>query len=315
MRSRVLIKCSVIYKFGMDEDLRGYSYALKAARDAIHIHSGALNFSDALRTAAGLYTSSWIEFQSRKQTIAAPIKTRTAMPSSNSTPSASVCTHSQKQKYNRFKNTSDHTPPLPNPTLGIGQADELGEFARHTVSDVPFGRPLFVRFDNRAFTKHNNTSDGMFPTASSQTLFAYNHNIQSVLMERDPLLCKVDIFLREALATSFMDGTIFTFRKLMANYLLFMQNEYVVNDGPPFCVPFNLPQTKARANGDLIYKFQTIKFPSRRAWAAFAALYFLWKNTPCAPRFKMVQLYSGFKHTPITSSAVKKNEEEELAQL
>lgn len=312
MRSRVLIKCSVIYKFEMDEDLRGYSYALKAARDAIHIHSGALNFSDALRTAAGLYTSSWIEFQSRKQTIVAPIKTRLAMVT---TPSVSVFTHNQK--YNRFKNTI----AIPNPTLGIGQANELGEFARYTASDVPFGRPLFVRLDTRALKKNNNTSDGMFPTASSQTLFAYNHNIQSVLMERDPLLCKVDIFLREALATSFIDGTIFTFRKLMTNYLLFMQNEYVANDGPPFCVPFNLPQTKARANGDLIYKFQIIKFPSRRAWAAFAALYFLWKNTPCAPRFKMVQLYSGFKHTtphtPLTttSATVKKNEEKEVAQL
>jgi len=285
----------------MDEELRGYSYALKAARDAVYIHSGPLNFFDALRTAAGLYTSSWIEFQSHKR-----------VSSSMSTPSStSVFAHNQhKPKYNRLKNAIDRTPPLPSPTLGIGQANELGQFACYTASDVPLGHPLFVRLDTRASTKKYNTSDGMFPTASSQTLFAYNHNIQSVLMERDPLLCKVDIFLREALATSFIDGTIFTFRKLLTTYLLFMQNEYVIKDGPPFLVPFNLPQPKPRPNGDLVYKVQTIKFPSRRAWAAFAALYFLWKNTPCAPRFKLVQLYSGFKHpTPHPTSTTINNEE------
>lgn len=42
---------------------RVYPYALEAARDAVSLHEGRLEFYDALRTAAGLYMSSWMDAQ------------------------------------------------------------------------------------------------------------------------------------------------------------------------------------------------------------------------------------------------------------
>ena len=290
------------------DNMRGYSYALKAARDAVNIHSGALNFVDALRTAAGLYTASWTEFQTRKIANA----TRTGVDSINAdvlhTPK-NVNTSANNSANNSSANNSSandngtttqryqiphvNTPVSRTLTARLDTSTRRGSFGERNVSGWNNGGGWSKQgggHEGGAFTLK---LDGMFPTLNSHNLFAYNHNIQSVLMERDPLLCKANHYLREKLSTSPPDGSIFTFRKLITNYLAFMQIEYVVEDGAPFGVPFNLPQSKSKPSGDLIYKFQTIKFPSRRAWAAFAALYFLWKNTPCAPRLKMIQLYPG----------------------
>ena len=306
------------------DGLRGYSYALKAAQDAVDIHTGSLTFSDALRAATGLYNSSWTAFQSQKRN-AVPVEPCQQISSDTI---SRVVTSNETTHHATDAELKPKLKPKPNPkpkpkpqltNLFNGKHEPLytlhmpvwGSLRESSSPGVPYRSH---RYSNTTSTSKNNKNIGEFPTQSSRYLFAYNHNIQSVLMEKDPLLCKVDMYLRETMARAsnaisgitiplevdslnranewIVDG-ILTFRKLVASYLFFIQNEYVAEDGRPFTVPFNIPRGKPMATGEFRYRVQTVQFPSRRAWAAFASLYSLWGNTPCAPRFSAAQLYSG----------------------
>jgi len=188
---------------------RIYSHSLAAARDAVNMHEGELEFDDALRTAAGLYTAGWLESQRRQGRNPVPCE--------------------------------------------------------------------------------------QFPTAASRDLFRYNHNLQSVLMERDPFLCTADAYVRGVLEEvgQTPSSTVFTFRRLLFRYLDFAKS-YTPAGTPPFYAQLDMPVAPCQESA-LRYRRQKITFPSRRAWAAFLALNSLWAATPWPPRCTAKQLYSGHK--------------------
>lgn len=122
---------------------------------------------------------------------------------------------------------------------------------------------------------------GPYPCPVSATLFAFNHDVQSLLVSQDPLVKQGEEFLRttiQSLASSRRADCCFD--AVLDAYLSFAashRDRVAARSDSPAAPPLGLRPHAARLGG------REVLFPTAAAWAAFVANRTLWLPLRDAP--------------------------------